>query len=137
MGQQQLLLIVLGVIIVGIAIVAGIQIFETQSEESTKDEIVAHCVNIASHAQQYFKKPAAMGGGNGDFSDYATKSFQYTKLNSTQNGNYSISGANSNSITIVGEPKGNLGYKWKVQTVVSYNSTNGSHSVQTTILNNQ
>jgi hypothetical protein len=133
MGQQQLLLIVLGVIIVGIAIVAGIQIFETQSEESTKDEIVAHCVNIASHAQQYFKKPAAMGGGNGSFADYNTKSFQYTKLNSTQNGNYSIKGASSTAITIEGTPKQGLGYTWKVQTVVSYNTQNGSHSVTTTI----
>jgi hypothetical protein len=135
MGQQQLLLIVLGVIIVGIAIVAGIQIFETQSEESTKDEIVAHCVNIASHAQQYFKKPAAMGGGNGSFAGYNTNSFQYTKLNSTQNGNYTISAAGANGITILGTPKQGLGYTWRVQTVVSY--TNGSHSVQTTIISNQ
>jgi hypothetical protein len=135
MGQQQLLLIVLGVIIVGIAIVAGIQIFETQSEESTKDEIVAHCVNIASHAQQYFRKPQEMGGGGGSFKDYPTKSFQYTKLGSTQNGNYSISKAESTSVTIVGTPKDELGYNWKVQTVVSYNSSNGSHSVQTQIIN--
>ena len=135
MGQQQLLLIVLGVIIVGIAIVAGIKIFETQSEESTKDEIVAHCVNIASHAQQYFKKPKAMGGGEGDFSEYATKSFPFTKLNSTQNGNYSIlSGSSTNEITIEGKPKQGLGYSWKVHTKVSYNTQNGSHSVTTTIL---
>jgi len=134
MGQQQLLLIVLGVIIVGIAIVAGIKIFETQSEESTKDEIVAHCVNIASHAQQYFKKPKEMGGGGGSFAEYATKSFQYTKLNSTENGEYSIlAGSGSTAITIEGKPKQGLGYTWKVHTTVSYNSANGSHSIETKI----
>ncbi len=36
MGQQQLLLLVLGVIIVGVAIVAGIGMFNASAEESTK-----------------------------------------------------------------------------------------------------
>ncbi len=39
MGQQQLLLLVLGVIIVGVAIVAGIGMFNASAEESVKDEL--------------------------------------------------------------------------------------------------
>ena len=39
MGQQQLLLIVLGVIIVGVAIVAGIGLFNAGAEDAAKDEI--------------------------------------------------------------------------------------------------
>ena len=42
MGQQQLLLIVLGVILVGVAVVLGIQYFNVGAEEGAKDELVAH-----------------------------------------------------------------------------------------------
>ncbi len=42
MGQQQLLLIVLGVILVGVAVVLGIQYFGVGAEEGAKDELVAH-----------------------------------------------------------------------------------------------
>ena len=67
MGQQQLLLIVLGVIIVGIAIVLGIQYFSVGAEEAAKDELVAHCLAVGSNAQQWYKKPVSMGGGGGDW----------------------------------------------------------------------
>ena len=50
MGQQQLLLIVLGVIIVGVAIVAGIAMFNAGAEESAKDELVSQSLVIGSNA---------------------------------------------------------------------------------------
>lgn len=55
MGQQQLLLIVLGVIIVGIAVVVGINLFNANAEESTKDTLVSEGTNLGAMAQQYFK----------------------------------------------------------------------------------
>ena len=67
MGQQQLLLIVLGVIIVGVAIVAGLGLFTAGAEEAAKDEIVAQCLSIGANAQQWYRKPVAMGGGGGAF----------------------------------------------------------------------
>ena len=67
MGQQQLLLIVLGVIIVGIAVVVGINLFNANAEESTKDTLVSEGTNLGAMAQQYFKKPVALGGGGNDF----------------------------------------------------------------------
>ena len=67
MGQQQLLLIVLGVIIVGVAVVLGIQYFSVGAEEGAKDELVAHTLTIGANAQQWFKKPVAMGGGGNTF----------------------------------------------------------------------
>ncbi len=67
MGQQQLLLIVLGVIIVGIAVVVGINLFNANAEESTKDTMVSEGTNIGAMAQQYFKKPVALGGGGNTF----------------------------------------------------------------------
>ncbi|MGE5679672.1 MAG: hypothetical protein ACM34K_02215 [Bacillota bacterium] len=71
MGQQQLLLIVLGVIVVAVAVVAGIGLFTANAEEAVKDELVNQCVAIGAHAQQYYKKPLAMGGGGLAFTNYA------------------------------------------------------------------
>ena len=55
MGQQQLLLLVLGVIIVGIAVVAGIGMFNAAAEESVRDELSAQLMAIGANAQQWYK----------------------------------------------------------------------------------
>jgi len=72
MGQQQLLLIVLGVIIVGIAVVVGINLFNANAEESAKDTMVSEGTNLGAMAQQYYKKPVALGGGGNDFTNFGT-----------------------------------------------------------------
>lgn len=67
MGTQQLLLIVLGVIIVGIAVVVGINIFGTNAEQANKDAITQDCLRLASAAQGFYRKPTMLGGGNNAF----------------------------------------------------------------------
>jgi hypothetical protein len=74
MGQQQLLLIVLGVIIVGIAVVVGINLFNANAEESAKDTIVSEATNLGAMAQQYYKKPTALGGGGNTFTGFGASS---------------------------------------------------------------
>lgn len=70
MGQQQLLLIVLGVIIVGIAVVVGINLFNSSSRDAGRDQVVSQLTNMASKAQQYYKKPTSLGGGNNSFINF-------------------------------------------------------------------
>ena len=70
MGQQQLLLIVLGVIIVGIAVVVGINVFTASSLEANKSALVSDLQTIASMSQQYYRKPIAMGGGGNTFTGW-------------------------------------------------------------------
>ncbi len=70
MGQQQLLLIVLGVIIVGIAIVVGIQMFGSNASSSNTDAVISDLNNLAAKAQQYYVKPTAMGGGGNSFTGW-------------------------------------------------------------------
>ncbi|MGK9369324.1 hypothetical protein ACSSWA_10495 [Melioribacter sp. Ez-97] len=67
MGQQQLLLIVLGVIIVGIAVVVGINVFTASSYQANRDALTADLTNLASMAQQYYRRPEALGGGGNKF----------------------------------------------------------------------
>ena len=69
MGTQQLLLIVLGVIIVGIAVVVGINIFGSNAEQANKDALTQDCLRIASAAQGYYRKPVMLGGGDNTFDD--------------------------------------------------------------------
>ena len=69
MGQQQLLLIVLGVIVVGIAVVVGINLFNANAETSAQDSLVSQGTNMGALAQQYYKKPVAMGGGGNTFTN--------------------------------------------------------------------
>ncbi len=116
MGQQQLLLIVLGVIIVGIAVVVGINVFTAQSEESAKDAIVSDCTTLGAMAQQYFRKPQAMGGGSNSFLNWTIPD----NLDTTANGTYAISQAGGpNSVEITGSPLGSSGYTWTIVTTVT------------------
>lgn len=116
MGQQQLLLIVLGVIIVGIAVVVGINVFTAQSEESSKDAIVSDCTNLGAMAQQYFRKPTAMDGGGNSFVGYSIP----TQLDTTANGTYAISTAGTDAgVGITGTPLASSGYGWTIVTAVT------------------
>jgi hypothetical protein len=70
MGQQQLLLIVLGVIIVGIAIAVGISMFKSNAQSSNRDALVNDLNNLAAQAQQFYRKPVSMGGGAQKFNGF-------------------------------------------------------------------
>jgi hypothetical protein len=62
MGTQQILLIVLSVIIVGIAIAVGIAMFGNQAYNSNRQAVISELNNYAALTLQYWKTPASMGG---------------------------------------------------------------------------
>ncbi len=97
MGQQQLLLIVLGVIVVGIAVVVGINLFNANAVSSNRDGVVSDLNNLGAMAQQYYKKPASMGGGGNTFTNWSIP----TQLDTTANGYYNPTVA-AQSVIIVG-----------------------------------
>jgi hypothetical protein len=68
MGQQQLLLLVLATVIVGLATVAGIQAFEQGSNQAEQDALTQQAVKIASDIQARVKEPSQFGGYDGDYS---------------------------------------------------------------------
>lgn len=79
MGQQQLLLLVLGVVIVGLAVVVGIQAFSENQKKANADALVNDAVRIASDAQAWKLKPKAFGGGadDPDFSNFDLEQIGY------------------------------------------------------------
>ena len=62
MGQQQLLLLVLGIVIVGLAVVVGINAFGENQRKANADAMVNDAIRVASDAQAWKLKPAAFGG---------------------------------------------------------------------------
>ncbi len=67
MGQQQFLLITLGVIIVALMIAVSIAMFNDQAAASNRDAISNDLVNYAVGAQEYVRRPTMLGGGGGSF----------------------------------------------------------------------
>lgn len=125
MGQQQLLLIVLGVIIVGIAVVVGINLFNANAEESAKDGVVSDCTNLAAMAQQFYKKPLSMGGGGNTFNDGGPNDDGFeipAKLVTTANGSYEVTSTSDSLLVIEGTPTTGQGYGWTVETSVTPSS---------------
>jgi len=62
MGQQQLLLIVVGVVIVGLAVVLGFNMFQDAAESGTYDSAVALTQNIGRQAASSVMRGAELGG---------------------------------------------------------------------------
>lgn len=98
MGQQQLLLIILGVIIVGIAIAVGISQFGAHSTQANKDGVTSSLVNVGANAYQYKIRPTTMGGGGGSYVGYAIPS----KMSKDDNGTYALGTVASNSCQVKG-----------------------------------
>jgi len=104
MGQQQLLLIILGVIIVGIAIAVGISMFSSGSVLANKDGVINDLNNLAANAYQFRTRPTTMGGGGGVYTGYNIP----VKLASNENASYVRVVNSATQITFTGTSA--LGY---------------------------
>jgi len=65
MGQQQLLLIVLGALIVGLAVYGGTRMLSSANQDNERDLIISQMNILVGEARKYAAKPAALGGGDG------------------------------------------------------------------------
>ncbi len=111
MGQQQLLLVILVTIIVGIATVVAINTFSSASDNANLDAVRQDVAQFASSAQGYFMKPTMLGGGGNSFNGITFNQVAFptndvsgdglTAFNS--NGHYVIS-TNDTTVTITAIP---------------------------------
>src|SRR5450759_636715 len=67
MGQQQLLLIMLGLIIIGVAVVVGIGMFQDNAVDHNRALVIADMKTLGSKAQHYYSRPTTLGGGGKSF----------------------------------------------------------------------
>jgi len=111
MGQQQLLLVILVTIIVGIATVVAINTFGSAADSANLDAVRQDIASIAASAQGYYMKPTMLGGGGKDFTDITFNSMAFPgTINAAgdeawnENGVYVISGGASGEFTITAHP---------------------------------
>lgn len=97
MGQQQLLLIVLGIVIVGIAIAVGVTQFKSSAVESNRQNVISDIVNYAAKAQRFYKTPTALAGGGQDFNGF----FLAAVDTGNANGSYSVTATAPSGATYV------------------------------------
>ena len=120
MGQQQLLLVILVTILVGIATVVAINVFGTAADQANRDAVRQDLLGAVATAQALWERPGAMGGwGRGFEADIDIRrlniprgsdlSSAYTENSIVNdNGEYSVEGSGtgtSSTITITGEPR--------------------------------
>ncbi|MBW7889066.1 MAG: hypothetical protein H3C35_12035 [Bacteroidetes bacterium] len=95
MGQQQLLLLILGGVIVGIAVSIAIVIFQDNAITKNKEAITNDLLQLAVKAQHYYYRPKSMGGGSHSFVGLTADSLGLHKISTIEfsdnsNGKYSI-----------------------------------------------
>ena len=75
MGQQQLLLIILGVMIVFMAVFGSIQYIDQQKSDASRDRCRFEAIQLCNDAEQYKLKPKSMGGGGGSYTGFQLPKF--------------------------------------------------------------
>ena len=103
MAYQHKLLHIAGLIVVGTAIIAGIQMFKSASMDANINALTLDLLNIASKVQSHYFKPKCLDGGDHSFSGIAkdAKGLQkfFIKPNNI-NGSFKILSANDDFIVI-------------------------------------
>lgn len=117
MGQQQLLLVILVTIIVGIATVVAINIFGTAADQANRDAVRQDLMAAAVQAQGVWSKPLMMDGAGRDFAGNLQPAELLERLNipsntydgtgttlENENASYEIGGLTADGFTLTATP---------------------------------
>ena len=121
MGQQQLLLVLLGIIVVGVAIAVSINLFRGHAIDRKREILINESHNIGSIAIAFYKKPKMIGGGGRRFTGWTIPS----SLVATVNGSYTAQVSPDNIVIIgTGTEVVTDNDSIKVQTIVTADAIN-------------
>jgi hypothetical protein len=98
--MQQLLLLTLVALLVGIAIFAGLRTSQETMHQVNEYGVVQEAITIASYAQAWCLKPVNIGGGGGSFEEFTLAAINH-KPNSV-NGRFEISEVQAESFRLTG-----------------------------------
>jgi hypothetical protein len=102
MGQQQILLIVLSVILVGIAVAIGIKMFKDNARSQTEQAIAQRLQSLAGEAIKLYKTPLSQMGKGGTYTGTVITDLMETPAE--DNATYSIRTATDSTLTILATP---------------------------------
>jgi len=97
LGQQQLLLIVLGLVVIAIAVVIGMSLFRAHAINSKRDILTNETIDMAAQAISYYKRTREFGGGGKSFIGWQIP----PQLQNTINGSYVIDQINKDEVVII------------------------------------
>ncbi|MEP0546845.1 MAG: hypothetical protein ABJF88_07930 [Rhodothermales bacterium] len=101
MGQQQLLLLVIGVILVGLAVMAGLTAIQTHIRQDEADGLVDRSLAIATYAYYWKSRNDPFAGGDQSYENLATNGMGTLSLDTaTVRGRFDITNAWPDSVEI-------------------------------------
>ncbi len=127
MGQQQLLLIILGIIVVGVAVMLAISIYKQKAIENKTDVILNETQYLASLAIQYYKKAKTFGGGEYSFEGWSVPA----EFDTTNNGFYNAVITPPNICVITGVSNEGVAGGDSIKVIITLNGSD----IQTQIIN--
>jgi hypothetical protein len=101
MGQQQLLLVILVSILVGLATIVAIDTMQEARVNSNETAVRQDILMVINDAQIYYEKSDMMGGGGNSF-DGISEEHILSIDPENENGSYEISGS-GNTLTVTGD----------------------------------
>lgn len=97
MGQQQILLIVLGLVVIAIAVAVGMSLFRSHAIDSKRDILINETIDMAAQAFGYYKRAREFGGGGKSFVGWQIP----PQVQNTVNGSYVIEEIYDSKVTII------------------------------------
>jgi hypothetical protein len=107
MGQQQLLLLVMGIVVVAVAVVAGLDAFNDSSAKFAEDNLVNRNLAIAGSATFWKAKNDPYEGGNAEYTGFTLQ--KVGMAGDTPVGKFAIKEADGQKLVIVGVAKDHPG----------------------------
>ena len=103
MGQQQILLLLLSIVIVSIAVYIGIDFFGTMMQQRHVDLLVNHAIHVASEATTWRSKGTPFLGGGGSYSDLGANGMEQLLMSEERlPGTFEITLANEDDLEVTG-----------------------------------
>lgn len=107
MGQQQLLLIILVTVLVGIATVIAIDTMQSSYDNANFDAIQQDILQAHTASMGYLQKPVMLGGGGGSYTGISMRDILLPEEN--DNALYELGEVSTSSMEIIGTSvNGNL-----------------------------
>ena len=97
MGQSQLLVIGVSVLIIGIAILAGVMFFHSDDVTANKNAMINDINQIAHVSVRYYVRPPGLDGGGHDLAGFTVPE----KFRSNINGSYTAEVVSATQLHIV------------------------------------
>ena len=103
MGQQQLLLLIIGIVIVGISVIAGLEMFQRGQRQDEADGLLERALAISTHAVYWKSKNDPFNGGNQSYQNLVPGGIEALALQpSNVRGQFDFTGATTETLEVTG-----------------------------------